>query len=186
MRTPTFHRLTSLNRHRSTANDRRQFKQPPTPAAGGGGFLKVTSCYIFNRGHNEQHINLQGRDRRHAPRDSIHGGRPKRRTIRLGTLPARDVEGIKGHIDLLEVYRKNNRAPDTETAKWLGTIDDNIIDKLAAGGLCEPRAEAAKPKGLTLAVPKKTTWGNANRSWRPASSTPIRSAGTDDPRQPRG
>src|SRR5262245_42629063 len=74
----------------------------------------------------------------------------KRRTIRLGTLPAKDVEAIKGHIDLLEVYRKNNRAPDTETVKWLGGIEDNILDKLAAGGLCEPRGDVTKPKGLNL------------------------------------
>jgi integrase len=78
------------------------------------------------------------------------GADRKRRSIRLGGLPAKDVESIKERIDLLEVYRKHNRSPDTETAQWVGRIDGNIYDKLAAGGLVEPRPGKETRKGISL------------------------------------
>ena len=76
------------------------------------------------------------------------GSDRKRRSIRLGTLPAKDVDDVKERINLLEVYRKTKRAPDAETALWLGRLDEKIYDVLAAGGLVEPRQGRAK--GITL------------------------------------
>lgn len=74
----------------------------------------------------------------------------KRRSIRLGTLPAKDVEAIRDHINLLEAYRRTGRAPDARTAEWLGTIDADIHDKLSAGGLVEARGDSKQAKGLSL------------------------------------
>jgi integrase len=78
------------------------------------------------------------------------GSDRKRRTIRLGTLPAKDVGDYKERIDLLEVYRRHKRAPDPDTVAWLGRLDNALYDKLAAGGLAEPRAGGKQPKGLNL------------------------------------
>lgn len=74
----------------------------------------------------------------------------KRRSIRFGTLPAKDVEAIRDHINLLEAYRRTSRAPDSRTAEWLGGIDADIHEKLSAGGLVEPRGDSKKAKGLSL------------------------------------
>lgn len=76
------------------------------------------------------------------------GSDKKRRSIRLGTLPAKDVEDIKGRIDVLEIYRKYGRQHDPDTIKWLATLDNGVYDTLAAGGLVTPRSE--KQKGLAL------------------------------------
>ncbi len=78
------------------------------------------------------------------------GSDRKRRSIRLGTLPAKDATAVKERIDLLEAYRKGGRAPDPDTVAWLGRLEDSVYDILAAGGLVEPRTEVAKPKGITL------------------------------------
>lgn len=76
------------------------------------------------------------------------GADKKRRSIRLGTLPAKDVDRIKEHIDLLEVCRKHGQQPNADLVAWLGRIDDKTRDTLAAGGLVSIRMD--KQKGLTL------------------------------------
>lgn len=75
----------------------------------------------------------------------------KRRSIRLGTLPESDVSDIRDKVALLETYAKNERSPDRITAAWLGSIDDSIYDKLAAGGLAEPRPSTKPARRATLA-----------------------------------
>lgn len=70
----------------------------------------------------------------------------KRRGIRLGTLPEIDVDDIRNKVALLETYAKHDRAPDRKTAAWLGRIENAIYDKLAAGGLGEPRPSARQEK----------------------------------------
>ncbi len=76
----------------------------------------------------------------------------KRRSIRLGTLPENDVGDIRDKVALLETYAKHERAPDRETAVWLGRIDDAIYDKLAAGGLAEPRPSTKPARRAPVAA----------------------------------
>ncbi len=76
----------------------------------------------------------------------------KRRSIRLGTLPESDVQAIRDKVALLETYVKNECSPDRQVAAWLGRIDDSIYDKLAVGGLVEPRPSAKPAKRATLAA----------------------------------
>lgn len=99
--------------------------------------MSSISVYKGARGDTLRAIQFMGIDR-------------KRRSIRFGVLPANDVEDIKRKIDLVEIYRKGNRAPDPDTAKWLATVDNSVYDKLAAGGLVEPREGGSKPKGMNL------------------------------------
>ncbi len=68
------------------------------------------------------------------------------------TLPEGDVLDIRDKVSLLETYAKHDRAPDRDTAAWLGRIDNTIYDKLAAGGLVEPRATTKRGKRATLAA----------------------------------
>jgi integrase len=63
----------------------------------------------------------------------------KRRTIRPGRVPMAKVENFRDKISLLETYAKTHRPPDRETAAWAGRVGDAIYDKLADGGLVEPR-----------------------------------------------
>jgi integrase len=93
------------------------------------------STYTGKHGDTYRAIQFVGADR-------------KRRSIRLGALPAKDVQDIKERIDLLEIYRKTKRAPDANTAAWLGRMDDGIYNTLAAGGLVDARG--GKPKGMLL------------------------------------
>lgn len=67
----------------------------------------------------------------------------KRRTIRLGALPEKDVEAIRERIALLEVNRKLGQAPDASATAWLGRIDRKVYATLAAGGLVENRSQDA-------------------------------------------
>jgi integrase len=97
--------------------------------------MSSISTYTGKHGDTYRAIQFVGSDR-------------KRRSIRLGALPAKDVQDIKERIDLLEIYRKTKRAPDTDTAAWLGRMDDGIYNTLAAGGLVDARG--GKPKGITL------------------------------------
>jgi integrase len=99
--------------------------------------MSSTSTYKSKHGDTLRAIQFVGVDR-------------KRRSIRLGTRPASDVDAIKQRIDLLEVYRKHNRAPDIDTANWLGRLESGIYDQLAKGGLVEPRPGTETRKGISL------------------------------------
>lgn len=92
--------------------------------------------------------NVKGETSRTIQFKGIDG---KRRSIRLGTLPESDVNDIRDKVALLETYAKNERSPDRITAAWLGSIDDAIYDKLAAGGLAEPRPSTKPARRATLA-----------------------------------
>jgi len=76
----------------------------------------------------------------------------------LRTVQFRGLDGkrrsIRHKVALLETYARHDRAPDRDTAAWLGRIDDAIYDKLAAGGLIEPRpsAQPVQAKRTTLAA----------------------------------
>lgn len=89
------------------------------------------------------------------------GADKKRRSIRLGTLPAKDVGEIKDKIDLLEVCRKHGQQPNADLVAWLGRVDDKTRDTLAAGGLVAPREE--KQKGLALGAFLENLMGSTLR-----------------------
>ena len=66
----------------------------------------------------------------------------KRRSIRLGKLPKREAEYIKGKVEALNAAAVAKMSLDRETAKWLGDIDDALFSKLVAVKLVEPRQPA--------------------------------------------
>lgn|SRR5262245_2658933 len=66
----------------------------------------------------------------------------KRKTLRLGSMPMRNVEEVKRRVESLVYARIANTAPNDDTARWLNGIDVSLAKKLAAVGLTGPRAEA--------------------------------------------
>lgn len=97
--------------------------------------MSSISTYKGKHGDTYRAIQFVGSDR-------------KRRSIRLGATPAKDVDDIKERIDLLEVCRKYGQQPNADLLAWLGRLDVKAYDTLAAGGLVEPRAGTTK--GITL------------------------------------
>jgi len=78
------------------------------------------------------------------------GGDGKRRTIRLGKVPLRTAELIKGRVEHLLAAVLSGTAIDSETARWLASVDDPLIDKLANVGLCPPRAGKSRTPVVIL------------------------------------
>jgi integrase len=66
----------------------------------------------------------------------------KRKTIRLGKLPMRDVERVKTFVEHLLNSQITKQPIDGETARWVANVGDTLAAKLAAAGLIKPRASA--------------------------------------------
>ena len=71
----------------------------------------------------------------------------KRRTIRLGRVPKKAAESLKHRVEVLAVAAATRTPLDTETAAWLGGVDDALAAKLAAADLI-PKREAVRADGL--------------------------------------
>jgi hypothetical protein len=67
----------------------------------------------------------------------------KRRTIRLGKATLRVADETKLRVERLVTASTSNTSIDRETAEWLSKVGDDLAEKLAKCGLCEPR----KPMG---------------------------------------
>lgn len=63
----------------------------------------------------------------------------KRRSIRLGKMPLRNVEAVKVRVEALNSANFAGQAIDPETALWLSKRDKGLIEKLAAVGLIPER-----------------------------------------------
>src|SRR6185369_7689887 len=74
----------------------------------------------------------------------------KRKTISVGSLPLRSIETIKGWVEKLVVAKYSTTAPDAETARWLGKIDEKLAKKLAKVGLIDERQPAKTLPAVAL------------------------------------
>jgi integrase len=71
----------------------------------------------------------------------------KRRSLRLGKVSQRAAEAVKLRVEHLAAARITGATIDTDTARWLAELPDELAGKLAAVGLMPKRAES---RGLTL------------------------------------
>lgn len=76
------------------------------------------------------------------------GGDKQRKTITLGQVPAKIAEQICTRVEYILAAKLSGVAVDPDTARWLGSIDDTLADKLARVDLIEPRAPKAAAETL--------------------------------------
>lgn len=67
------------------------------------------------------------------------GGDGKRRSIRLGKVPAKVAEAFKVRVETLVAVCFGNSGLDAETSKWVAGLDPKTADKLARVGLIPKR-----------------------------------------------
>lgn len=63
----------------------------------------------------------------------------KRKTIRLGKMPPKNADTIKGKVEALLACQLIGCLPDEETARWLASAPTPLVAKLAKAGLVEKR-----------------------------------------------
>jgi integrase len=69
----------------------------------------------------------------------FYGKDNKRRSIRLGKMPAKLAEQIKLKVEALNVAAITGMSIDGETAQWVAKVGDDLADRLAAVGLIAER-----------------------------------------------
>src|SRR5262245_9155208 len=69
-------------------------------------------------------------------------GDGKRRTVRLGKVTMKQAGEIKLKIAALNSAKVSGLSIETETARWVAEIGDDLAKKLAAVGLIAERASA--------------------------------------------
>jgi hypothetical protein len=69
-------------------------------------------------------------------------GDRKRRTVRLGKVGKRIAEEIKVKVEALSAAATAGLSWDTETARWVASLQPVLADRLAAVGLIPKRAAA--------------------------------------------
>lgn len=67
------------------------------------------------------------------------GADGKRRTVRLGAVPMKLATAVKLKIEHLLAFTANGMSLDAEMIQWLGTISDELAERLAAVGLIPAR-----------------------------------------------
>lgn len=70
----------------------------------------------------------------------------KRRTLRLGSVPARTAETWRAHLEHLLACQTMGTAPSDETSNWLRGLNDDSYRKLARIGLVTDRRDSASPR----------------------------------------
>ncbi len=81
----------------------------------------------------------------------------KRHTVRLGKCDKRTATSIRVRVETLLNARIQNVPIDRDTAAWLAGIGNELLDRLSAVGLCEPRAcQAAVGAFLSDWLARKT------------------------------
>ena len=76
----------------------------------------------------------------------------KRRSIRLGKVSMKQANMVKTRVEELSSARLSRTPLDSQTAEWLGSIDDAIHTKLVKAGLAKERHKVASTAADTLAV----------------------------------
>ena len=67
------------------------------------------------------------------------GSDRKRKTIRLGRMPQRAAEAVKVRVENLVDASITGHVPDSDTARWVANLDDELTRKLANVGLIPKR-----------------------------------------------
>lgn len=70
----------------------------------------------------------------------------KRKSIRLGPVPARVAEQVKLRVEAILAARRAAVPIDAETARWIGSLGPVLRDRLAAAGLVEASTSAGIPR----------------------------------------
>ncbi|BBO31568.1 tyrosine-type recombinase/integrase [Lacipirellula parvula] len=80
-------------------------------------------------------------------------GEKKRRSIRLGKMPQKEAENIKGHVEALIAALISQTSWSAKTSEWVRNLTPTLHDKLAKVGLLPPRsAKSASTLGEFLAA----------------------------------
>lgn len=74
----------------------------------------------------------------------------RRKTIRLGKMPKRAAEAVKVKVESLLASKQSGCPLDGETARWVGSLDKKLADKLARVGLIETADEHEQGLGEFL------------------------------------
>jgi integrase len=64
----------------------------------------------------------------------------RRKSVRLGPVPAKVAESVKTKIEYILAFRAAGVPLEGETAGWLGAIDDELHERIAATGIIGRRA----------------------------------------------
>ncbi len=84
-------------------------------------------------------IGWEGKRARILFRDSAG----KQQTLRLGECPKADARTARAAVGHLVIAKRHNGVPHPDAVRWLEGIDDVLYSRVAALGLCQPRAGAA-------------------------------------------
>lgn len=105
----------------------------------------------------------------------------QRRCLRLGRMPVKKAQTVKGHVQDLVWAAESNTSPNSDTAAWVADVGQDLFEKLLAFGLVAPRPEATdtvQEAGPTLGAflaeyvalridlkgATKTVWGQVVRN----------------------
>lgn len=83
-------------------------------------------------------IGWEGKRARILFRDS----KRRQQTLRLGVCDKRAAESARVAVGHLVIAKRHNAVPHPDAARWLAGIDDVLYARVAAHGLCQPRAGA--------------------------------------------
>lgn len=104
----------------------------------------------------------------------FQGADLKRRSIRLGLMPAKQAEAVKVKIESLVIAAATNLPLDIDTAKWVAGLDDTLASKLSAVGLIEHRRRPTLDEWLTLYIDERA----ADSNLKPSSLKKLKQAAT--------
>jgi integrase len=83
-------------------------------------------------------------DRNGSRRIQFIGPDRRRHAVRVGKIPQKNAEYIRGKIEYLLTARFSRSPLDPETARWLAEIPAKLHQRLVNVGLAEPRADTAQ------------------------------------------
>lgn len=81
------------------------------------------------------------RDNNGRTRIQFATGDGRRRTIHLGKTPKKAAESFKLKVEAIIASQRMGTPVDAETASWLGSLPDDMHDKLARVGLVVARSK---------------------------------------------
>jgi hypothetical protein len=86
----------------------------------------------------------------------FYSGDGKRKSIRLGMVPAKLAEQVKLKVEALSVAAVSGMPIDNDTAQWVAKVGDDLAEKLAAVGLVAARKVATLDAFLRAYIADKT------------------------------
>jgi len=94
-------------------------------------------------------------------------GSKRRKRIRLGEQPEKTARFLFNRIDQLIARRIAGQPIDSDTAKWLSNLGDDLHEKLSNADLCEARQSATLAELIdNYIASREDAEGNTVRNWR--------------------